>query len=239
MKKLIYSLAALLLAATVFAQKQVISDPNAQQRNVSGFHSIKISHAIDLYLSQGNEEGVAVSAKTEEYRDKIKTAVENGVLRIWYDDDNKFWKNTGNKKLRAYVSIKTLRSLNASGACDVVASGTIKCDKLQIRFSGASDFRGDVQANELSVDISGASDVTISGSAASLQVDASGASDFKGYSLQAENCSASASGASDIQITVNKELNAVASGASSVHYHGSADIKNNKTSGASSISKKG
>src|SRR5687768_18547752 len=103
MKKIIHSLAALLLAATVFAQKQVISDPNAPKRNVSGFHSIKISHAIDLFPSPGDEEAVAVSAKNDEYRDKIKTVVENGVLKIWYDEDDHFWKNTGNKRLRAYV----------------------------------------------------------------------------------------------------------------------------------------
>jgi hypothetical protein len=239
MKRIITTITALFLLAGVVAQKQVISDPNAQKRNVSGFHSIKISHAIDLFLSQGDEEGVAVSAKNDEYRDKIKTVVENGVLRIWYDEDDHFWKNTGNKRLRAYVSFKTLQKLTASGACDVMVSGTIKAEKLEMNLSGASDFKGAVQTNEMNVDISGASDVDITGTVASLHVEASGASDFKGYDLQAENCWASASGASDIKITVNKELTAVASGASSVHYHGSAVVKDNKTSGASSISKKG
>ncbi len=42
----------------------------AQVRKVSGFHAIKVSTGIKVYLSQGTE-AVAVSASKEEYRDKI------------------------------------------------------------------------------------------------------------------------------------------------------------------------
>ena len=48
---------------------------------------------------------------------------------------------------------------------------------------------------------------------------------------------ASASGASDIKITVNKELSAHASGASDVRYKGNGVIRDLKSSGSSSVSK--
>jgi Putative auto-transporter adhesin, head GIN domain len=70
-------------------------------------------------------------------------------------------------------------------------------------------------------------------------VEASGASDFKGYDLAIDNCKVSASGASDINITVNKELNVSASGASDVFYKGTCVIKEMRSSGASSIGKRG
>ena len=104
--------------------------------------------------------------------------------------------------------------------------------------SGASDFEGVVQANSLVIDLGGASDMTIKGSATNLKIEASGASDFKGNDFQTDNCSARASGASDIHVTVNKELSAHASGASGVYYKGNGVIRDIKTNGASNVSKK-
>jgi len=90
----------------------------------------------------------------------------------------------------------------------------------------------------LDIHISGASDVEINGTADEVKIDASGASDVKAYDFTTTNCSVDASGASSIKITVNKELSAKLSGASSVNYKGSAMIRDIKTSGASSISRK-
>src|SRR5437763_7116728 len=148
MNKLLLVIMAGFITVAGYSQKE-INDPNAQVRNVSGFHAIRISDAIDLYLSQGNEEVVAVSAIETKYRDKIKTEVENGVLNISYDHEGWHWWNTGNKKMKAYVSFKELDKLAASGACDVKVTGVIKCDKLDISISGASDFKGDVDVNTL------------------------------------------------------------------------------------------
>jgi hypothetical protein len=239
MKKFLFLLMAAATVMSVQAQK-TINDPNAEVRNVSGFRSIKVSHAIDLYLSQSENEAVAVSAADPKFRDRIRTTVENGVLKIWFDNDNnwKLW-NTNNKKLKAYVSFKTLEKLAASGASDVLVDGVIKSDILDIHLSGASDFKGEVDANVLSVDQSGASDATVKGRAGSMKVEVSGASEFTAFDLQTENCNARASGASEIKITVTKELNARASGASSIQYRGSGVIKELHTSGASSVNKRG
>jgi Putative auto-transporter adhesin, head GIN domain len=238
MKNYILAGLFLFLASAVLSQQTVISDPNVETRQASGFHAIEVSNAIDLFLSQSGHESIAVSAKEIKDRDRIRTEVVAGVLKIWFD--NKGWKwEKGNKHLRAYVSFQTLDKLEASGASDVQVDGQISSDKLDIRLSGASDFKGIVQVEELSIDQSGASDVQISGKASSLRIEASGASDVKGYELTSEKCTVQASGASDIQITVNKELNAHASGASSVNYKGEAMIKEMHTSGASSIGRKG
>ncbi len=227
----------LLLPVAMMAQKQVIKDEHAQPRTIGSFHAIRVSNAIDLFLSQSDEEALAVSAIRPEFRDRIKTVVEEGVLKISYDDEGKWWK--GNKKLRVYVSFKTLDRLMATGASDVVVDGTLKANNLTISMGGASDFKGTIEANSLDVTLSGASDAVVLGKVSSLKVDANGASDFKGYDLQADNCSVEASGASDIKVTVNKELNARASGASGVHYKGEGVIRDLKTSGASNVSRRG
>jgi len=53
-----------------------------------------------------------------------------------------------------------------------------------------------------------------------------------------EYCNASASGASDIRINVNKELSAHASGASNVQYKGEGLVRDLRTSGSSSVNRK-
>lgn len=237
MKKFIVFITGFFIVGMALAQKQtVINDPNAEVRNVKNFHAIKVSNAINLYLTQSGEEAVAVSARDTKYRDRIRTEVNDGVLHIWYDNDRWKW-GSDNKNLKAYVSVKTLDRLDASGASDVVVDGAISGDKLDIKLSGASDFKGGVKVNELNLDQSGASDVTISGTAGKVTVEASGASDFKGYDLVTDNCNAHASGASDIKISCNKELSVHASGASSIYYRGTAVIRDLRSNGASSVGK--
>ncbi len=239
MKKFLLFVVAAACIMSAQAQK-TINDPNAEVRNVSGFHAIKVSSAIDLYLSQSGTEAVAVSASEEKYRDHIKTVVEDGVLRIWFDTENnwKLW-NSGNKKLRAYVSVRDIDRLTASGASDVRVDGVLKSNTLNINLSGASDIKASLQVETLVMDQSGASDASLSGHVGNLKIEVSGASTFSAYDMETENCQAHASGASDIRITVTKELNARASGASSIHYKGSGVIRELHSSGASSVNKRG
>ena len=219
------------LMITASAQKTV-NDANAEKRNVSGFHAIEVSGGIDLYLSQG-EEAVAVSASKTEYRDKIVTEVKNGVLKIWFDWKNGLKFNWDNHKLKAYVSVKSLDGLKASGGSDIDVDGTIKTTKLDMGISGGSDFKGNIESDDLKIEASGGSDVSISGKATKLTIDVSGGSDFSGYDLASDICNVEASGGSDVRVTVNKELSADASGGSDVYYKGSGLIRDLKTSGSS------
>mgnify|MGYP000984081485 CR=1 FL=1 len=237
MKKVFFLLTVLCFSTIAFTQKQFVVDPNAEIRTVNGsYNKIIVSGGIDLYLSQSDKEELAVSASEEKYIAGIKTKVEDNTLRIYYEGD-KIWNNR-NKNMRAYVSFIELQKLEASGASDILVAGEIKVPSLQLKLSGASDFKGSVTVSTLTMDLSGASDVNINGTASVVNIESSGASDIKGYDLVTDVCTAKASGASDVNITVNKELNAHASGASEIYYKGSGVIKEIESSGASSIKKK-
>jgi hypothetical protein len=235
MRKLYFILVGVLLVLSSRAQKTIVHDPNAQVRAVKGYHGIEVGSAIDLYLSQGDEETVVVSARDEKWRDRIITEVVDGILKIRLQSGH---FSTGNNKLKAYVSFAALDKLSASGASNVYVDGVISAGKLSLTLSGASDFKGAIRVGELQLDQNGASDAKITGVVAGLAViRLSGASDVKGYDLTVESCEASASGASDIRITVNKELKANATGASSVYYKGEGVISESRASGASTIKK--
>jgi hypothetical protein len=234
MKKL-FSIALLLFVSLFVCAQQIINDPNVELREVETFTGIDISGGIDLYLSSGNE-AVAVSASTPEYRSQIKTVIQNGILKIFTDNNSRIGISiNSNRRLRAYVSYKIIQSLEASGGSDIKVDGIINTNDLTLRLSGGSDFNGKVDAGKLTVRVSGGSDVQIAGKAGSLTVDASGGSDFNGYDLVADVCDLEASGACDIEVTANRELSARASGASDIQYRGKPAIKEAKASGASSV----
>lgn len=238
MKKIIVGFLLLVFATAIRAQKQFVVDANAEMRTIGGsFNAIKVSGSIDIYLSQSDEEAIAISASEEKFKAGIKTVVENNTLKIYFDGD-KTW-SLKNKKMIAYVSFKGLQRIEASGASDIIVAGSIDVPSLQMDLSGASDFKGAVSVTSLILNLSGASDIRISGKATTLFIESSGASDVKGYELSADMCTAKASGASDINITVNNELNAHASGASNIYYRGSGVIKEIHSNGSSNVAKKG
>ncbi|HVX50701.1 MAG TPA: head GIN domain-containing protein [Chitinophagaceae bacterium] len=261
MQKIILSIALLItLAGTKAVAQNVVYDANAQVRKVEHFSKIFVSSAITLYLSQGKEEAVAVSAGDEKYTNRIKTEVRDGILKIYVD--NGAWNNWnwGNRSLKAYVTIVDLQGLEANGASavkvadplhatgnfdlEISGASTVKFDGgitatgMDIQIDGASNFRSAVTSGNIKFNLSGASQADISGKSDGLTIEATGASEFKGFSLMTESCKAEASGASTINITVNKKLDAQASGASSIGYKGEAVITNLDVSGASNVKKR-
>lgn len=237
MKKILCGLLLLCGTVSLHAQKQIVFDENVEVRQVSQpFSAIRIAGGIDLYLSQSDEPAIAVSASDAKYNSNIKTVVEGSTLRIYYEGDKRWSRN---RKLTVYVATKNLENLEAAGASDITVTGVLKTTALQLTLSGASDFKGAVAVEKLDLVLSGASDAKIIGTAGILKVESSGASDVDGYDLITEECIAKASGASDINLTVNKTLNAQASGASHIFYKGNPKVEQAQSQGASNVSKKG
>lgn len=240
MKALLTLIAIATLGGSACAQSdpKVINDANAQPRQVSGFKAIDVNDGIDVYLTQGNEETVVVSANKDEYRNKMVTKVENGVLKIYYGEERGFSITWRDRRMRAYISVKNIESIDASGGSDIIVKGSLSANKLHMDLSGGSDFVGNVKAEELSIEISGGSDVKVSGTATNLRVNGSGGSDFIGYDLLAQYAIVDVSGGSDAQINVSKELYAEASGGSDINYKGSPSIKRSSSSGGGSVTKR-
>jgi hypothetical protein len=235
MFKRLITLMLLLINLMAFSQEKVIYDANAEKRTAENFQAIKVSDGIDLYIIQGTEEGVVVSASEIAHRGKMKTIVENGELKI-YLEQGWNWKA---KKLKAYVAVKSLNKLRASGGSDIIIQGELKSDKLMLVLTGGSDFNGQVAVTDLTIDQNGGSDVRIKGKAVNVRVEARGGSDLSGYELTAEYAIIQASGGSDASITVTKEMAAEASGGSDVNFKGNPVIKYKSASGGGSVSKRG
>jgi hypothetical protein len=114
MKK-IWSLLFVVLTLNSVAQTKsnLVYDNNAQKRSVLAFKGVKVSSAIDLYLTQSDVNEVAVSASSNEIRDRIITEVEEGVLVIRFE--NSGWRSWSwgdqNESLCEYKKYRIIASI--------------------------------------------------------------------------------------------------------------------------------
>src|SRR5688500_6396071 len=171
MKKLFSSLLLLSFSGLLMAQK-TINDANVEKRTIGSFHGLEVSTGIKLILTEGSTEEVAVSASSPEYRDRIVTKVEGGILKIYYENKLRSVNNRKERKeLRAYVSYKTLDVLNASSGAYVDIQGTLKSSVLKMEVHTGAMVKGKVDVGDLSVDQGTGSEVVFTGEADKLAVD--------------------------------------------------------------------
>lgn len=129
--------------------------------------------------------------------------------------------------------------IELSGASNFI--GNILADKIDMELSGSSDIKGLVDATNLDIELSGASDANLEGQVGTLKVELAGASDIEKkvvgnhYALVCEICEGTISGASNAYIHCDDTIKVSLSGASDLHFTGSAFTGDSSTSGSSHI----
>ena len=206
-------MALLATVVTAMAQK-VVYDDHAEKRNMASFHAIESSSGIEVIISKGDKEELAVSAGNKEYLDQVRTVVEGGILKISRSSDWKFWNQWKNWHVKVYVSYTSLDAVKAN--------------------SGASITGTEMNLPKLTARLNSGGTITLSGNVDMLDVDGSSGAQFRGYSLHVQNCKAEASSGAGVQITVNKEISAKANSGGFIRFKGEGLIRDiNVNSGGS------
>jgi hypothetical protein len=195
---------------------------------------VAISGSIELFLTQGSDESVVISADDPKWRDEIVTEVKDGILRIYPEHRNRIQIDLGMKsrKLRAYVSVKDIDYLSSSGSGKVHIDGSLKSDKLKIDISGSGNIQGALAVKELLVGLSGSANADFSGNAESSDLHISGSGNIRNYDFATQVCKASISGSGNVRITVTKELSAHISGSGNIYIKGNGLIRDYTASGS-------
>jgi hypothetical protein len=240
MKTKILSLVLLSLTTILFScdpfDHHVVpgDDVSTRNENFEDYDMIDASSAFTVYVSfSDTEEEIEIEAN-DNLHQYIEVKKINNTLHIGLRNNISV---RGSATLKAYVTTRHVSSYSGSGASRFVIESPLETEDANVQLSGASVFTGDLDVNTLSVDLSGASVMNITGSANILEAEASGASVLKDYGFYSQTLIAELSGASSIFLTVDDEIDVEASGASTLHYKGSAVIIHQDLSGASSIKK--
>ncbi len=226
MKYLFILLTTIFSTAAFSQESKMVNDPNAHSRALNAsFSAISVTDGIELYLSASTEESLAVSYSDEKYARYFKTEVENGTLKIYYDHNAINYSDNNRRKLKAYVSFKTLDKLTASGGAHVKIPVAISVNDLSIRFSSGAVLDAAINGNSLSVEQNSGAQVSVTGKAGKINVEVSSGAIFKGFDFAVDYCEAKASSGGSVRIAVQKELSAKANSGGGIRYKGNAVIK--------------
>ena len=234
-------------AQSVKGSGNVIKDEN---RKIGAFTKIHVASGIDGYVKIGNENKVVLEAD-DNIINLIKTEVKDGTLKVYVDKNVK-----KAKKMKAYITAKSIEGLYASSGADLIVESTIKGKKLSCKASSGADLHLSAEVDNFNGSASSGADIEIkslkakttnlkassgadldisSGSTQSLNVSASSSGDIDASDFKAETCNANASSGSDIEIHVTKSLNAKASSGADISYEGNPSVEK-KTSGGGEVS---
>lgn len=206
MKKIILSFAVILLAIPAIQAQKVVFGDDVQKRTISSFHAIETSSGIEVIISKGDKEELAVSVGDKAYIDEVRTVVENGILKVSRSNDNwKFWNKWKNWKVKVYVSYTNLDVIKAN--------------------SGGSVNGSDLSLAKLNVRMNSGGSVSLTGNIESLDVDGSSGAQFRGYSLSTNVCKVEMSSGAGILVTVTKEISAKANSGGFVRFKGDGLIR--------------
>ena len=225
------------LVTTSFAQK-TINDANAEKRTVGSFHGIDVATGIELILTKGTSEDVAVSASETQFRDKIVTEVRNGILRIHYETKSgAINKKNENKRLKAYVSYKSLDLLHVTTGAEANVDGVLEATTFELKANTGGLVKAEINIGTLTVDQNTGSKITLTGKVDKLEAEGDTGSKFMGENLTTNTCMVEMSTGAGIYISVEKELNVKADTGGYIKYKGNAGIREIKTNTGGYVSK--
>jgi hypothetical protein len=240
MKKIVLMMliTASMLASCRFAGgKRIQGNGNieTEERVISSFSRVDVRGAMKVNVSQGDVKKVRIEAD-ENLIQYVEIKQEGNNLIIKTRDG---YNLDPTSDMRVYVTAPLFKSINVSGACDIIGQGKItNGENMKMHVSGAGDIKMDVDAPAIEVEISGSGTVNLKGETKDFDLDLSGAANAHCYDLLSENTKVVISGAGDAEVYASVKLDAHVSGAGAVSYKGNATNVNQQVSGAGSVKKK-
>jgi hypothetical protein len=210
----------------------------------------------NLHLVQGEVEDLRIEGR-EELKARVRAAVKDGTLEIWFEHDWWDWLSwafMGPWKLDIYLTMHTINGIalrgagnldcpkiettdlefSQSGAGNSVIS-SLSAAELKVKHSGAGNLAIKALVVEnLSVDHSGMGNIDLSGQAARQDVHLSGAGNYSASGLESQDVALKQSGVGNAHVWAVTTLDASLSGAGNIDYRGSPAVTQ-KVSGVGHI----
>jgi hypothetical protein len=202
-----------------------------ETRSLAAFSAIDVTDGIRLEVRAGQPTAAVVDASTPQLRSFIKTEVEGGVLKVYFDASaDRTWKGLVNSHEHFLVTVTTgeLHELKAArGAAVTLGTPVSGTDALAVRLRSGATLGGAVQVQALDIQLREGAVAHLSGSANTLRVRAIEGSRFRSPDLKTNQCTAYATSASVAQVAVSKTLEASAANQGTIIYSGAAELTQN------------
>lgn len=215
------------------------ADLTTKKYKVGNFNSLEIGHAFEVHVFKGNTYSISATGSDNDL-ENVEVQVNGSTLEVTLEES--YWSNwrnwkSGNKKIVLNITMPRLKDAEFSGAAKVTLEGFVDEEEMTLHGSGAVKLTASkLVADKLTLDLSGASKVEMKGQVLKLSIDLSGASHVVLTDMIARDADVAASGASHVELNVQKTLRVESSGASKITYLGNPAVSKD-LSGASFVRK--
>jgi hypothetical protein len=199
-------------------------------RPTGSFTAITVSSGINLYISQGTSEKVAVEGNQDD-AEKIITEIKNGTLHIYRKNRSLFDCGFLNQ-CTVHVTVKSLEALDASSGTGVKGINRLVGNEFRLHCSSGCEVNMEINYKKIKADASSGSEVHLKGSAEFFELSVSSGSELDACGLTARTIYAEASSGAEACVCATDELKAHASSGGDIDYRGNPKILDiNKSSG--------
>ena len=192
------------------------------------FDRLEMGSALNINVTQGNTFTILARGDRRNI-DDLHVFRNGNTLVIGFDENV-------NRIHETYITITmpVLEAVNFSGASQSKIIGFDSGDGLDLYLSGASVCQLDAVYDQVDIILSGASSLRMFGAGSEIKAEVTGASVLRAFDYPVDEATISLSGASSGKVFVESELQAAASGASTLLYRGNPSV-NSSVSGASTV----
>jgi len=174
-----------------------------ESRTVSEFHSVSLKGVGNILLTQGTPQSLTIETH-QSVLNSLKTEVSNEKLSIELNDCI-----TGSlDKFDIHITIPNIEKLELSGVGNILGQNNFDLNKLEIEIEGVGE-------------------VTVMGTAGRLEISTSGVGNVQAFDLISNTCEVNLTGAGNVEVHAELELEANISGAGNIYYKGFPTIDAN------------
>lgn len=221
MKKSIVFFAIVAMMITVSSCEKVIGDGPLQTetRNITDFSGVSASIGGKINYKIDPDYKVEITAQAN-ILDVIQTSKVNGHLLVKVKDGVRI---RSHEDITINISAPNADYLHLSGSGDLIVSGLVNEDNLDMDISGSGNITlSSATVNDkIRATISGSGNIKVlSGSAINEDLRISGSGKLLLQDVIAEHAKTTISGSGDIKVNLSQSLDATISGSGSVYYLG-------------------
>ncbi len=200
-----------------------------EQRELQGFHSIKVSGNFNVNLHEDTISKLVINAD-DNLVDLITTDIDKGVLQIIF-----LPRQTRHRRIDIDVYYHGLISLEATAGARLSNTDTIRAISFHHHVGSGAQSDLVIDVDELKLNSSAGAKAELKGFARTVNAECSSGAQIRAMDLIAENCAIKVSSGANAHIFVEKELSVNASSGSNIRYKGNPTIKDFSTSGGANV----
>jgi hypothetical protein len=207
-----------------------------QDRTVKDFNGVAAGGPIQVIVTLGNTESLRFEGDADAIATLISEVKGNVLIIRPQTSWNSWARKYQNKKIVAYVSAKTIKSLTMSGDGSITLKGNINGNSLAETLSGSGQITAAADVEDFVGVISGSGNLNISGSADHATVTISGSGNVAKSGFTVGSLKAVISGSGSVNVNAKNHIEAVISGSGNINYSGNATVEK-RTMGSGNVRK--